>query len=153
MKKPLLVILSTLLISLSLVSLNSCKEPCEDYCENGYCITGDCDCKLGWIGDACDEVDPDYNPNTTKGFASFFQNGNIDCGPILVNVNQNWQIVNSASITQFYPSGIDVCDIPGCANFTLEVGSYAYMASDTCGNSWSDSLKIQVKSCDRILLN
>lgn len=153
MKYSIFTLISLISISLSLVTLNSCKEPCEDYCVNGYCLSGECDCKLGWMGDACDEVDPTYVPNDTKGYASFFQKDDINCGSVQVDISQDGEIVSSASITQFHTEGINDCDESGAANFTLDIGAYAYFAEDTCGTTWTDSITIATKYCDRIILN
>ena len=152
MKNPSIVIISIFLMLFSIVSLNSCKESCEDNCENGYCITGECDCLLGWKGEACDIVDSTYTPNNTQGYVTFYQTADIDCGFLIVSVSQDSQIISTDGTKTFFLDGVEYCRTTGCANFTLEIGSYAYRASDTCGTVWADSLKVGSKTCERIIL-
>lgn len=57
-----------------------------------------------------------YYGNVTFWFASNMANATVTI---------NGQ---SATITQYYPSGAPTCNAVGCANFTLPAGTYTYTA-------------------------
>ncbi len=52
--------------------LNSCGDKCKDvYCENGYCIKGDCFCDQGFSGSNCEVKESDKFVGLYSGKLSF----------------------------------------------------------------------------------
>ena len=98
---------------------------------NGYCSSGYCVCPTGYTGTYCE--------NATTGNVSFYTTSNY--GYVSVYVSGY-----SATITSYYPSGINYCNSSGCANFTLSPGTYSFSASSSSG-SWSGYITINAGGC------
>jgi hypothetical protein len=83
---------------------------------------------------------------STTGNAMFWASTNFSCGTITVNVNNS-----SGSMTKYYTSGSPDCGAVGCANFTLEAGTYSYSAS--CSSyTWSGSITVKAGGCSKMQL-
>ena len=85
--------------------------------------------------------------NVPTGKVTFWQNGSIQYSPqVKVTIGSQTE-----TITNYYPNGISTCDMAGCANFTLPVGSYNYHAwSGT--TSWDNTVDIEQGKCFKMQL-
>lgn len=83
---------------------------------------------------------------SSTGNAMFWTSSDLGCGSISVNLS-----TSSATISQFYSSGTPECGASGCANFTLEPGTYNFTASCSSKN-WSGSINITANGCARLRL-
>lgn len=65
---------------ISLITLNSCGDPCDDInCNNsGTCIEGECQCDPGFSGPFCSIEDLCYNVNCNDGTCV---DGSCECDP------------------------------------------------------------------------
>ncbi|HEY5509350.1 MAG TPA: hypothetical protein VIK29_11800, partial [Paludibacter sp.] len=59
---------------------------------------------------------------------------------------------SSNTINSYYASGAPNCGSSGCANFTLNPGTYTYKATTTGGWSWSGSISITSGNCSKMQL-
>ena len=55
-------------------------------------------------------------------------------------------------ITQYYPVELPSCGSNGCANFTLQAGTYTYHA-ENADNIWDGSMTVYANQCSLILLD
>jgi len=98
-------------------------------------------------GEAESVVTDSLEVRVPSGKVTFWQNGSILYSPhVKVTIGNQTE-----TITNFYPNGISTCDMTGCANFTLPVGSYNYHAwSGT--TSWNNTVDIELGKCFRMQL-
>ena len=122
---------------LTIATLSGCRRDiygCTDpsaynYNPNANVNNGTC---VGIIYGCTDPNASNYNPNanTSSGTCTYTGNVTFWFGSNMPNatVTINGQ---SATITQYYPSGAPSCNAVGCANFTLPVGTYSYKATSS----------------------
>ncbi len=117
-------------------------EPVFTYEEPGkYCVT-----LTAYSGNSEEQnvVTDSVEVNVPSGKVTFWQNGSIQYSPqVKVTIGDQTE-----TITNFYPNGISACDMAGCANFTLPVGSYTFHAwSGT--TSWDNTVEIELGKCKK----
>ncbi len=83
--------------------------------------------------------------NNTPGQAIFWVMSDLGCGVITVTIGGN-----SKTISSYYGSAPD-CGASGCANYTLNPGTYNFTASCTNRN-WSGSITVAASGCSRMQL-
>lgn len=84
---------------------------------------------------------------TTSGNAMIWTQVDHGCGTISVTINGTTQTISS-----YYSSGAPSCGASGCANFTLNPGTYPVSAS--CSNStWNGTVTVTAGGCYRLKLN
>lgn len=54
-------------------------------------------------------------------------------------------------ISNYYPTYNPTCGSEGCANFTLEVGTYSYHATSTW-STWNGNVTVRKNGCSLVLL-
>jgi hypothetical protein len=83
----------------------------------------------------------------TTGSLTVWSQVDHGCGNISVTVNGSTQIVSS-----YYSSGAPSCGSSGCANFTLNPGTYSISAS--CSSyTWNATLSVTAGGCSTLKLN
>lgn len=75
------------------------------------------------------------------GNLTFFVRSDLGCGTINVTCNGV-----TKTITQYYASGTPPCAATGCANFTLNPGTYSFTASCS-GQTWSGTNAVTSGGC------
>ncbi len=98
------------------------SEPHFIYPDPGkYCVTLTAYSKDGGEEDI---ITDSLLVNVPSGKATFWQNGSIQYSPqVKVKIGDQTE-----TITNYYPNGIVACDMRGCANFTLPVGTHTVYA-------------------------
>lgn len=144
-KKWITIVSVFLLLMLSVSACDKCKN---SVCLNGgECLDGTCICPDGYVGTHCETYVGSGGGGSgggggggnSTGNVSFW-NDDVSIGTITVNVSSY-----SGSVT----SNVDPssCNTSGCANFTLQVGTYSYTASATTGETWSGTCTISSGGC------
>ena len=104
------------------------------------------------VSGCTDPAGINYNPDANVengtcqyiGEVTFWQSGSPSYGITTVYVNGV-----SSSITSDYSSGTPDCGTSGCANFTLEPGTYNYTAEESglLGATWSGTVTVTSNGC------
>jgi len=100
-----------------------------------------------------DPTSSNYNPSATddngtckyEGNATFWYNTSGTDATVTVDGQTRY-------ITQYYPDYNPTCGSDGCANFTLEVGTYSYHASSTW-STWNGNITVTKNGCSLMLLH
>ena len=114
----------------------SCKKDrCKGVtCLNGgSCNEGNCSCPTGYSGTRCE--------TELQGKVSFYTTRDAGGGNITVNCGGLTSL-----ITSYYSSGDPGCSASGCANFSLNAGTYSFSASSASG-TWSGQVTVQPGRC------
>jgi hypothetical protein len=152
---------SAIVILLSVLLFNSCKDGCEDtVCENGaYCVDGTCVCPEGFTGNNCQTpINSNCTVNPCQNGGTCNTNGTCNCpsgytGAFCQNFNSNTITVtfyndqsNVGVITVYLNNTTGTitsnisnpsCGQNGCANFYIQSGYYSWTASSTTGEFWN----------------
>ena len=80
---------------------------------------------------------------STTGQLTFFTKSDLGCGQITVTCNGI-----TRTITQYYSGGAPGCGATGCANFTLNPGTYSFTASCS-GKTWSGNNTVTSGGCQQ----
>ena len=99
-----------------------------------------------------DPTSINYNPSATddngtckyEGNVTFWYNSNGTQAKVTINGESRY-------ITSYYPTYNPTCGSDGCANFTLEVGTYSYQAVSTW-NTWEGNITVTKNGCYLMLL-
>lgn len=116
-------------------------------------LIGGCKKEEEKIFGCTDPSSSNYNPvaNTDNGTCeytgdvTFWYNSNGTNATVTIGSRVGY-------ITQYYPSYNPTCGSSGCANFTLDVGSYYYYAESSF-STWSGTVYVSKNGCARVLLN
>lgn len=89
------------------------------------------------------------------GQVSFWQSGTPLYDDTEVTIQLLFSPWITKNITSYYPNGISDCVTSGCANFTLDVGTYWYSAENWSPplTSWSDYVTVTKDGCLIVKLN
>lgn len=107
-KRTIITLLTIFSLTFTVISLQSCKSDCEKYCDEGYCISGDCECKSGWTGKFCDAKTGSGSSSsgssssgggTSDGKVTFYQTSDDGCGTVYVTVGNTSQTITSFYLT------------------------------------------------------
>jgi hypothetical protein len=110
-------------LSIFLISLQSCSDPCEStVCfNNGICAEGNCECPPGYTGSSCEICPPGYSGSDCSTYDSCYNvscqnggtciSGTCDCPPGYTGTNcENQQSPISMTITKIelttYPTAM-----------------------------------------------
>jgi hypothetical protein len=99
-------------------------------------------------GEEVSMVTDSVEVNPPSGEVTFWQNGSIQYSP-QVKVSTGSQ---TETITNFYPNGIATCDMPGCANFTLTVGTHTFYAWSGSTEWGPFTVEIEMGKCKKFQL-
>ena len=112
-----------------------------------YAYTASCSGK-NWSGNititagGCQKVQlTSSGGGSTTGQIIIWRKTDKGCGPINVTINGI-----TSTISQYYPSGAPPCGAIGCANFTLNPGTYVLNASCS-GYAWIGNITITAGGC------
>ena len=76
----------------------------------------------------------------------FWIGNDLGCGNITVNLNGS-----GGTISSYYSNNSPDCGGSGCANFTLQPGTYSFSAS--CSNlTWNETITITAGGCAKMKL-
>lgn len=99
-----------------------------------------------------DPTSANYNPSATDNDGSCKYEGNVTFWYSSDGTDAKVTIDNKIGyITSYYEYYDPTCGSTGCANFTLEVGSYGYEASSTW-HHWYGTVTITANDCTLVLL-
>lgn len=126
-KRTIITLLTIFSLTFTVTSLQSCKSDCEKYCDEGYCISGDCECKSGWTERFCDTKtgggssssgsslssggsssssggssssgSSSSGGGTSDGKVTFYQTSDDGCGTVYVTVGNTSQTITSFYLT------------------------------------------------------
>lgn len=158
--------MKNLIILLLILTIAACKkaDPCETaICYNGgTCVNGACNCPPGYSGAHCENTivygctDPsasNYNPSATVDNGNCQYTGSVVFWYNSAGTNATVYINGQTGLVTSYYSGFDpTCGSSGCANFTLNTGTYSWSASSTFSN-WSGTVTVYKNGCSKVLLN
>jgi hypothetical protein len=98
-------------------------------------------------GDEQDTVTDSVIVNVPTGKVVFWQNGSVIYTPqVKVTIGNQTE-----TITSYYSNGVSACDMRGCANFTLPVGTYNFHAQSG-STSWDNQVDITQGGCFKMRL-
>ena len=156
--KPCMALLAAVLLLLSAAGckkeIAGCTDPtATNYNPDATVDNGNC----SYIRGCTDPTAYNYDPSATQDDGSCRYSGQVafwQSGTPSYNVTDVTIGGITHQITQNRPNGIGGCEDTGCANFTLEVGSYNYTAQETglFGATWNGTVTITKNQCLRFEL-